>query len=290
MLEKVVQLGKQVTEVSDLKTTLARVWRGVHDELGFDRVAIFLYNPEQLTMDDTFGTNNKGEMIDVWDVSFPITQDISEAVTFIRVLEKPDGLYFTHNYDVLHGIPEGDNMYGVKDFAAVAAWAGNKPVAVVCVDNLITGRPIQDDHLEALRLFAGYGGLAIENARLNDALEKELDLQKQAEHQEARRREMLEKVIQLGKRVTEVSSLKTALEKIWHGVHDELGFDRLAIFLYDQESHSVKGTLGTNNQGQIVEEWEYSRFFIHRKNPLHLLVRLGNPEGIYFPRNFAAEI
>jgi PAS domain S-box-containing protein len=174
MLEKVVQLGKQVTEVNDLRTTLEKIWHGVHDELGFDRLAIFLYNAERNTMDDTFGTNNQGEMIDVWDLSFPIMEEVAEATTFYRVLRRPDGFYFTHEYDVAHQIPKGHDMYGVKDFAAVAAWAGNKPVAVICVDHLITGRSITDEQLEALRLFAGYAGLAIENARLNSALQVEL--------------------------------------------------------------------------------------------------------------------
>jgi signal transduction histidine kinase len=65
-------------------------------------------------------------------------------------------------------------MFGVKDYAAVAAWAGSKPIAVICVDNLMSRRRMDSEHLEALRLFAGYAGLAIENARLNTSLQKEL--------------------------------------------------------------------------------------------------------------------
>jgi len=284
ILEKVVMLGKRVTEVADLRTTLERIWHGVHDDLEFDRLGIFLYNAERKSMDDTFGTNAKGEIIDEWDISYPIT----EAATFMRVLEKPDGLYFTHNYDIENSIEIEDEMHGVKDYAAVAAWAGDKPVAVICVDNFITQRSITDEQLEALRLFAAYAGLAIENARLNDALQKELELQKHAENQEMQRREMLEKVVQLGKQVTEVTDLKTTLERVWHGVHDELGFDRLAIFLYDQENHSLKGTLGTNNQGEIVEEWDYSRS-LKTEKPTSFTRALEQPDGVFFTANFAVE-
>src|SRR5258708_32634040 len=106
----------------------------------------------------------------------------------------------------------------------------------------------------------------MENRRLNSALQSELRQQKQAEEREVHRRATLEKVVQLGKQVTEVNNLRTTLEKIWHGVHDELGFDRLAIYLYDQESHSIKGTLGTTNRGEIVEEWDYSRS-LHTEKP-----------------------
>ena len=46
--------------------------------------------------------------------------------------------------------------------------------------------------------------------------------QKKAEELEQNRRVMLEKVIKLGKMVTEVHDINTTLEKIWHGVHDDL--------------------------------------------------------------------
>jgi len=170
MLEKVVHLGKVVTEVKDLHTTLERIWHGVHDDLGFDRLAIFLYNPERKSMDGTLGTDNQGRLVEEWDQWYPL----SELAIFTRVLQQPDGLYFTHNYDVENEIGADSEMYGVKDYAAAAAWAGDKPIAVICVDNLLSGRPIREEDLEALRLFSGYAGLAIENARLNHALQNEL--------------------------------------------------------------------------------------------------------------------
>jgi PAS domain S-box-containing protein len=170
MLEKVIILSQQLTEVSDLRTTLEKIWHGVHDTLEFDRLGIFLYNSERNSMDGTLGTNNEGQMVEEWDQWFLLT----EVEVFRRAVEKPDSIYFTHHYDIENEFEVGHEMYGVKDFAAVAAWAGEKPVAVICVDNLITGRVISDAQLEALRLFAGYAGLSIENARLNTALKNEL--------------------------------------------------------------------------------------------------------------------
>lgn len=170
MLEKVIQLGKVVTEVRDLRSTVERIWHGVHDDLGFDRLAIFLYNHERQSFDGTLGTDNQGQMLYEWHLSYPR----SEIPIFDRLLEQPDGLYFTHNYEVENEIGEDSDMYGVKDYAAIAAWAGEKPIAVICVDNLVTNRLIEEEALEALRLFGGYAGLAIENARLNSALQNGL--------------------------------------------------------------------------------------------------------------------
>lgn len=170
VLEKVIKLGQQVTEVGDFESTLKKIWQYIRYELDFDRMAIFLYNHENQSMDSTYGTNDLGEMVKNVGMSIPLVKDTA----FMYVLEKPERLYLTNEFDVQHHIPEGNEMYGVKDYAAVAAYAGDKPVAIICVDQKISRRKISDEQLEGLRLFAGYAGLAIENARLNDALQHEL--------------------------------------------------------------------------------------------------------------------
>ncbi len=170
MLEKVIELGKYVTEADNLKATIKKIWHGVHDDLGYDRLAVFLYNFENNSMDKTVGTDDNGDIVDKWNTWFPI----GEETTFSKLLEKPDGFYLTHNYSAEHNVPEGHEMHRVTDFVAVAAWAGKKPVAVICADNSISQRPIAAQQLEALRLFGGYAGLAIENARLHETIQSEL--------------------------------------------------------------------------------------------------------------------
>jgi PAS domain S-box-containing protein len=170
MLEKVVRLGKIVTEVKDLRTTLELISHGIHDDLGFDRLRIFLYDFERQSMQGTLGTNRLGQIEEKWDHWY----SLSDFAAFTGLLNKPDGLYFTHNYAAENGGGQDGDMHGVNDYAAVAAWAGEKPIAIICVDNLITNRRIEDEDLEALRLFGGYVGLAIENAQLNSALQNQL--------------------------------------------------------------------------------------------------------------------
>ena len=174
MLEKVVQLGKRVTEVSDLKTTLEKIWHGVHDDLDFDRLGIFLYNAERNSMDSALGTDTQGRMQDTRGQWFPL----AEFEAFNMLLKQSDGLYFTRNYASENNIPPGHEMYGVNDYAAVAVWGGKKLVAAISVDQLTSQRQISPAQLESLRLFAGYAGLAIENARLHDALENDLNQRK----------------------------------------------------------------------------------------------------------------
>jgi PAS domain S-box-containing protein len=283
LLEEVIELGKVVTESDNLRGTIKKIWHGIQDVLNFDRQAIFLYNFESNRMDDTFGTNNNGEIEDNWHLSFPI----DEGSTFARLLEKPDGYYFSTNYDQEDNIDKSHDMYGVKHFLAVAAWAGEKPVAVICADNLISQRPISNEQLEALRLFAGYAGLAIENSRLHEAVQNELAQQKFAKERERERRAILEKVVRIGKYVTEVNDLHTTLVRIWEGVHNELGFDRVAIFLYNPAHMSTDGTFGTNNRGEMVDEW-YVSYSMERDNQgsQPFLRVLEKPNTVYLTHNY----
>ena len=171
MMEKVIHIGKTVTEqTSDIRTALFRIWDGVRNGLDFDRAAIFLYDPTNNTMQGSYGTNRSGGMSEEWDMRFGVDE---EGSFFRIVLSQPDGYYFTQDYAGERNLSRrpGHPMQGVKYYAAVAVWAGNKPVAIICVDQLTSGRVIMDEQLEALRLFAGYAGLAIENACLNAELE-----------------------------------------------------------------------------------------------------------------------
>jgi PAS domain S-box-containing protein len=169
MLEKVVLLGQQLTEVSDLRTTLEKIWHGVRNTLGFDRVGIFLYNSQRHTMEGSLGTNILGELVDESADSYLIDEGDAKSNDFKRVLSAPDGVYFTHDYPADHNLPPEHEVSRVGAYVSVAAWAGSKPVAIICADHLITRQPIAEEQVEALRLCAGYAALAIENARLNDA-------------------------------------------------------------------------------------------------------------------------
>lgn len=170
IMEKVIQVGKSVTEqTSDFRTAVLRIWDGVHNGLDFDRTGIFLYNPNDNMMQGSYGTNRSGELAEEWNLKFRL----DENAFFQTVISQPDGFYFTQDYAGERNLSSrpGHPMGGVKYYAAVAVWSGDEPAGIICVDQLTSGRIISGEQLEGLRLFAGYAGLAIQNARLNAELE-----------------------------------------------------------------------------------------------------------------------
>jgi PAS domain S-box-containing protein len=289
MLEKVVELGKYVTEPDNLRATIKKIWHGVHDTLEFDRPAIFLYNQELHQMDNILGTDHQGQMMDNLGMSFTVGEG-TEGTTFGNILKNPDGYYFTKNYANENNLPPGHEMEKVRDYAAVAAWAGNKPVAVICADNSITQQPITEAQLEALRLFSGYAGLAIENARLQETIQNELAQQILSEERERERRAILEKVVKLGQHVTEVNDLRTTLSRVWYGVRNDLGFDRIEVYLYDPSLNSMTGSFGTGDQGEMLDEWHVS-IPLEQVNPESKSFTrvMEKPDTIHVTRNYESD-
>ncbi|MFO7679836.1 MAG: ATP-binding protein [Chloroflexota bacterium] len=171
MLEKLVELSKYVTQVADLRECLLRIYQSVRG-LDFDRVGLFLFDETNQLLQGTLGTDREGSLREEWHITLPAGQ-ISPSTG--RPLHITDSVLFTKDYEGTYG-PTSENfqksMVGVRQHVRVVSWVGAQPVAVINVDNLVSQRPITDEQVEALHLFAGYAGLAIENARLLEQVQK----------------------------------------------------------------------------------------------------------------------
>jgi signal transduction histidine kinase len=164
----VIDLGKSVTQITNLQQCLGEIHQGVQTGLGFDRVGLFLYDAESRQLQGAFGTDMSGQIED----TSSFVQSVDKYAEWQNALRDPRGLNLIDEYTNLHKIPADSEMFGVKQHITLAAWAGEEPVALIAADNLITQRPFSAEQVEALQLFAGYAGLAIENARWNAQLEQ----------------------------------------------------------------------------------------------------------------------
>ncbi len=182
MLQTVIQLGKAVTQETDPRLCLFEIYQSVRAGLGFDRVGLFSYDAATQQVQGLLGTNRSGAMEEnSWYV-----QRITPTSSWGKAIHITKGIYLIENYLETYGPPPEDEMYGVQQHATLAAWVGEKPVMLICVDNLSSQRPFTDEQLEALELFGGYAGLAVENARWNAQLEQRV-AERTAELQAANR-------------------------------------------------------------------------------------------------------
>jgi signal transduction histidine kinase len=133
---------------------------------------LFLYDENLHIIQGAYGTDRQGNIEDTsWFLQNADTYDAWQIA-----LKDPDGMSFIKNYaEQNRHLPPGDEMYGVQEHVTLAAWSGKQPVALIEADNAITNRPISEESIEALRLFAGYAGLAITNARNFETINQELE-------------------------------------------------------------------------------------------------------------------
>jgi PAS domain S-box-containing protein len=61
-------------------------------------------------------------------------------------------------------------LFGARSFAVVPLYSQEQPLGVLVADNLITGKPILDEDMELLEIFARQASANIENSFLYDAL------------------------------------------------------------------------------------------------------------------------
>ena len=167
-LEQVIQLGKNITAVTDLDQCLRAIQTSVSHGLGFDRVGLFLYDAAGQKVRGAYGTSREGQL----ENNSWYEDSIHAQTDWQLALQSPAGIAFDEDYQALHNPSPENEMHGVRQHVTLAAWAGDEPVALLRIDNLLSGRPITPADLEALQLFAGYAGLAIENARMHTLLEQ----------------------------------------------------------------------------------------------------------------------
>ncbi len=168
MLEKVVKLGKEVTQVVDLRDCLLRIYEIIQKGLDFDRIGLFVIDEDKQFAQAAYGTDREGNRTEEWDIFIPLAElnDVSESG---EVFLPSDSLLFVQDYEAHFDLREGkntDDMAGVKQYVRILSWVGERPVLIINTDNLVTQRTITEEQVEALYLFSGYASLAIVNAKL----------------------------------------------------------------------------------------------------------------------------
>jgi PAS domain S-box-containing protein len=201
MLEKVVILGKKISGVTSLRDCLLQIYWSIRNDLGFDRVGIFLYETAARQIRGTFGTGINGELEDTSDY----VAQVLEGDSWDTALKNPNGFYLIDNLEQKYGeIPIPAEMRGVREHCTVSAWAGETPVAFIATDNLLSQRKMPAEQMEALHLFAGYVGLAIQNARWSEDLKRrvaDLDAINQVSHTLVTQPELLPLIQAVGERI-----------------------------------------------------------------------------------------
>ena len=184
---RLMQLSAAVCANQDLDEVFKLVRDAVYEAGGVDRVGLFYDDGECFR--GTWGTDSAGQLRDEHDLV--LEREIFRA-PFSQIVE--DDTWFLIQYlpdSEVELMPDGEARSNVPS-AVFALKAGGELQGVLCVDTLITMRPITPKSLEPLQPFMQQCAVAIQNAKLFSRVQKELQERQRVE--EALREQAVELV------------------------------------------------------------------------------------------------
>ena len=211
------------------------------EKLGFDRLALLLYEKETNMMLGTFGTDDQGEIRD----ERYFRQEVDRPQIF-EVLNSQSRLGFWEETEILdehQPIGQGWNAMSVL-------WDGHEGIGWLSADNFIKKEPPTTHMLEIFTLYGATLGHLVTRHRVEEALQQEKE---EARHFQEKLRILHDVTIDLSNTNTLDEFYYQAIE----AGRNKLGFDRLGLLLYDDEAHTMVGTFGTDDHGEIRDERDY---------------------------------
>ncbi len=132
--------------------------------LGFDRLGLFLYDPDAQTMVGTYGIDRRGQVKAIGEVWLGVGPDTRTA----QILRQK-GETFVWENDVLF---DGDQVVGYGWNASAALWHEDEPIGWLVADNLLRQRPLEPNQLELLKLYSITIGHLVTRKRTEETIRK----------------------------------------------------------------------------------------------------------------------
>lgn len=152
----------ELTQTDNLDMFFRRVIELGLERFGFDRLALFLYDPITGIATGTYGTNPEGQITDEHHISFaPNPNGI-----MIRALERAERFHFDTDVPLFKDMQPVGRGWN----AASVLWDGTRSLGWLIADNLRTQKPATKPLLDTLSLYALSVGTVLARKRTIEEL------------------------------------------------------------------------------------------------------------------------
>ena len=245
--DKLRQIHEIAVELSQQKTLLD-IYRGAvelgRSKLGFERLGLWLMDSETQMAYGAFGTDENGQLRDETHYSHPITDDkaMSDALEAQqRTIFNPQIAIKDHQ---LQSVGMGWN-------AATFLWDGQRDIGWFSTDAFLTKRAPRPYELDLLSVYGTSLAYLITQRRTQDALRHS---EETALAFQERLRTVHDITLELSRQESLVDVYRLAVKL---GC-SKLGFDRLGLWVLNDERDTIIGTFGTDSSGQLSDEQHLS--------------------------------
>lgn len=226
-MKLVQQVALDISNPYSLKDLYLKAVEALRERLGFDRSTLMLLDMKKRSFSGTYGTNESGSTIDEFHTQYDLHQ-LSEE--YIATLSSPE-----RNLVIVDDAPiyTAGKVVGQGWNAMLILRDGNEPFGWFALDNFIHRKPITAYQKQMLESFG--------------SLFSQIFIRKR---QEQNVRMLHSSMVELSRCTTVSDVCKSAVTF----AIKNLGIDRMAVFLTDENCSYMQGTWGTDIQGNVVDE------------------------------------
>jgi sigma-B regulation protein RsbU (phosphoserine phosphatase) len=240
-LRTILEISNELSRVDSVDDLCRRAVELGHARLGFDRLGIWFFNPDPGLLNGSFGIDAEGNLVDERDIHLPTTnnpEDILHQTRPVAMLQR--------DVDLRDGL---GRVVGRGDTVQVAMWDGEKTIGLVGMDNLLRRFPITERDSELLNLYASTLGYLCSRKRVEEAL-------RAGERKERSFQERLRILLEISNELSRAESVDDLCRRAVELGRSRLDFDRLGIWFYSPGPGTVRGSYGTDADGNIADERE----------------------------------
>jgi diguanylate cyclase (GGDEF)-like protein len=234
-LTKFYEITRNIFQSVRLDERLLGILNGAQEVLGIDRILIMLPDEKRQNLKTVGSVGEYSEQVE--DLTVPVDGQggiLAQAFTNgeVMTVDKPeerDQLELAVPYSQMESLT-------AIPCAVVPLQVKGQSIGILKVDNKLSGRPFNEDDLKLLEIYAGQAAAAVENARLYEQLKGLID-------ELDRKVDELSIIQQISNTMQSMIREEQLLPFILRGLQESLHFDRVALFLKEEDGGYV-GKLG----------------------------------------------
>lgn len=160
LFEAVHRINQMVSSRPGLHEIIRQIVQQGSEALGFDRAGIWLYDSEEQVLQGFLGTDPQGRLVDESHLSTPLDRLDADRQDLLAGEKE---FVFLQSHPLISKTGNAASSPNTFRHLTVPLKSGGRVLGLLSIDNLLTHRPVEEEIVAPLQLFAGLAAMAILN-------------------------------------------------------------------------------------------------------------------------------
>jgi len=230
--ESLLHIEQAINSSLELDPTLQTIVKTMARLMGVAQSGIILFD-EPCEHGRLTAEYREVEDVPVEEIEIPLEGNLSIE----RILEtrEPLAIYDAENDPLLASIQDVVRRRSIKSILIVPLIAKGRVIGTIGFDAIEATRRFTEEEIRLGQILAGRAAIAIENAQLYNAAQREIAERKRAEEALRERAVRLELIARMGQRTTAILELDELLHQAVDLVHDAFGYYNVNVLLVEED-------------------------------------------------------